>query len=201
MPTFVRRVLPSVAALLLLAPVHGAAQTPENVPGAGVWGVHFTLFDDDGSRIFGVSRMMSDRIKLGLELDLSYVSIEDEVEGPFGDDVTLEQYAVRPTFTWYGLRNEVVSPFLRGAVRYGWSSAKGTSSGIREIASQVVGGTAAVGAEWYPLRWLGVSGFTGFQVTRTEEEIISDTDRLVRDRTTWSYATFRSGLNLTFYFR
>lgn len=195
---------PAAVVLLILLGLSGARPgvlDGQTVPRTGDWSLGFVLFDDDGGNDFGVDRMMTDRLKLGIVGSVANSTVEDEVEAPLGDDATVRSYSVGPVVTWYGTRDLPVSPFLRAAASVGWANLVGTSSGIREIASLSLAGSVAAGAEWYPIRWLGVSAHTGLQYVRSNEEIVSDSDRLVRDRVVEQFRTFRSGLVVSYYFR
>jgi hypothetical protein len=60
-------------------------------------------------------------------------------------------------------------------------------------------GSLSLGAEWYPLRYLSIGGHAGLQWLR--DDVDSAANGIVRDRTTTSWGTFRSGLEVQFYFR
>ena len=67
----------------------------------------------------------------------------------------------------------------------------------------LIGGffAVAVGAEWYPIRWLGVGGHTGLVWQRTDTEAINDNSGNSFEGATKNLRTFRSGLMVNFYFR
>jgi hypothetical protein len=57
----------------------------------------------------------------------------------------------------------------------------------------------SIGAEWYPIRYLGIGAHAGLQWLN--ESYDSTAGNVIRDRSTTTWGTFRSGLELHFYFR
>ena len=68
------------------------------------------------------------------------------------------------------------------------------------MATFTVQGSVAIGAEWFPLKGIGVSGHTGFQYSREKMDRRNENDQLL-ERTTINYGSFRSSLVFSFYFR
>ena len=60
-------------------------------------------------------------------------------------------------------------------------------------------GSLSIGAEWYPIRYLGIGAHAGLQLL--QESFDSVANDVSRDRSTTTWGTFRSGLELHFYFR
>ena len=71
---------------------------------------------------------------------------------------------------------------------------------IQQEETSIWAASLGIGAEWFALRQLSVSGYTGLQISReTRERREDDGDRV--DRTTKNAGTFRSALTVAFYFR
>ena len=72
---------PTVAfALLLVLPILGHAQEqgPRTAPEKGDWSISLGLFEVDNGINFGAYRLFSDRVKLGLEVEVSYAGADSD---------------------------------------------------------------------------------------------------------------------------
>ena len=98
-------------------------------------------------------------------------------------------------------RDTPVSPYLRGKFAVGWNDNELIIQGDQQQYQDIftIQGSLSLGAEWYPLRYLSVGGHAGLQWVR--DTVDSASNNIVRERTSTSWGTFRSGLELNFYFR
>jgi hypothetical protein len=197
----------SLAALVLaFLPAAVCAQsgpsTP-SVPVAGDWSVSASLFTSSTGSVFTVGRMLSDRLALGMELDLRSIDSEETVDASVisRGDATSTDYTIGPTIKWYGSRDTPVSPYLRAKIALGWDDEELIIQDEVQRVEDVFRyqGSLSIGAEWYPIRFLGVGAHAGLQWLR--ESYDSVTGDVIRDRSTTTWGTFRSGLELHFYFR
>jgi hypothetical protein len=188
--------------ILLLCPTAISAQE-DGLPRAGDWSVAASLFTSDTGSVFGIGRMITDRLALGLELDLHGSDAEETVVSNFTSrgTATNSEHSIGPTAKWYGTRDTPVSPFVRAKIAFGWDDSELIIQDQQQQYSDafVIQGSVALGAEWYPLRYLSVGGHAGLQWLR--ETVDSSANGISRDRTTTSWGTFRSGLELNYYFR
>lgn len=192
--------------LLVLAPAAIRAQpsrADSPVPVAGDWTVAASLFTSDTGSVFSVGRMLTDRLSLGLELDLRSTDSEETLQASVESrgEATSTDHTIGPTVKWYGTRDTPVSPYLRAKVAFGWDDEELFIQGERQRYEDLfrIQASLSLGAEWYPLRFLGVGGHAGFQWLR--DTVDSEANDVARDRTTTTWGTFRSGLELNFYFR
>jgi hypothetical protein len=149
--------------------------------------------------------MTTNRLLLGLEVNLQAADIEEEVNrATLGLDSRVEDrdFAIGPVVKWYGTGIGPVTPFLRLRGLFGQGSRQITVADepFREIDSSILAGALSIGAEWFPIRQLSLSGHTGFEYTRqTLERVDFDGDTVEQSRD--DFGTFRSALAVTFYFR
>lgn len=200
--------LPSLPALLAVAVLLLLAASPplqgQTAP-RGSWSVGLPLFESGTGTVFNLGRMMTDRLHLGVEVDLRAAELEDDANQPSaGIDTLVENwdFALGPVIRWYGAPAGPVTPFLRARGLVGWGSQDVTlaTERVREDDTSVLAASLGIGAEWFPLRQLSVSGYTGIQASRNDlERVDADGDRV--DRRTVNVGTFRSALTLSFYFR
>lgn len=194
-------------ALLLLLPIlgHAQEQAPRTAPEKGDWSISLGLFDADDGINFGVYRLFSDRLKLGLEVEVSYAGSDSDIflaEGTINAQVVNWTANVGPSVWWYLTDLGPITPFLRAKTTLGWSLSKVElqDSRLSEEQSSSKSGSVALGAEWFPVRRLGVAGYTGLQFIRTSVKELNTDDTVLLERTRWNYRTFRSGLMVNFYF-
>lgn len=187
--------------IALAVPAQLWGQGPEK----GDWSVGILLFTDDTGTVFNVGRQWTDRLHIGLEVDLREASVEDEVtDVSLGVDtrVAASDFLAGPVAKWYGRSLGPVVPFIRGRVVAGWGDQVFEQAGVerwREDTFQVAA-SLGIGAEWFPMRQISFSGYTGIQTSRSVEERVFPDGRSA-ERTTVNSGTFRSALSISFYFR
>ena len=188
-----------MALLALPSAVH--AQAPER----GTWSVGLPLFTEDVGSVLNGGLMATDRLHLGLEVNLRAAQVEEEVNRTtlgLNSEVEATDFAFGPVVKWYGSGIGPVVPFLRLRGLWGRGTQQITVGGdpFREIDTTVLAGGLSLGAEWFPIRQLSLSGHTGLEYSReTFERIDFDGDVIERSRD--DLRTFRSALAVTFYFR
>lgn len=177
------------------------AQAPEQ----GTWSVGLPLLTEDVGAVFNAGFMATSRLQVGLEIDFQAAEVEQEVNRPtlgFNSAVETQDLAFGPVLKWYGSGIGPVIPFLRFRGLIGWGNEQITveDQPFRETDTTILGGALGIGAEWFPIRQLSLSGYTGFDYTRqTLERLDFDGDAI--ERTGSDFGTFRSALTVTFYFR
>jgi hypothetical protein len=167
--------------------------------------VGLPLFTENVGSVFNLGFMLTSRLLLGLEVNLQAAEIEEEVNrGTLSLDSRIEDrdFAFGPVLKWYGTDVGPVTPFLRLRGLFGTGSQQITleEEVFREIDTRVLAATLSIGAEWFVIRQLSLSGHTGFEYSRqTLERRDFDGDIIERSRD--DLGTFRSALAVTFYFR
>lgn len=194
---------------VLLASLLIAAVVPANLraqgPDKGDWSIGILLFTDDTGTVFNVGRQWTDRLHIGVEVDLREASIEDEVtDVSLGVDtrVAASDFLVGPVAKWYGRSMGPVLPFIRGRVVAGWGDQVFEQAGVERWSDDTfqVAASLGIGAEWFPMRQISFSGYTGIQTSRAVQERVYPDGRSA-ERTTVNSGTFRSALSISFYFR
>lgn len=188
----------SPASLRAQAGADGAA-----VPVAGDWTLAASLFEPDTGSLFGIGRMLTDRLAVGLELDLRDTDSEETLESNITTrgQARSTDHTIGPTLRWYGSRDTPVSPYLRAKMAFGWDDDELIIQGDQQQYQDLftLQASLSLGAEWYALRYLSVSGQAGIQWRR--DTVDSAANGVSRDRSTTTWGTFRSGLALNFWFR
>lgn len=199
--THIRRAL--LAFLLLAAALPGQllGQGPEK----GDWSVGILLFTNDTGTVFNAGRQWTDRLHIGVEVDLREASIEDDVtDVSLGVDtrVAASDFLVGPVAKWYGRAVGPVVPFLRGRLVAGWGDQVFEQAGVEQWQEDTfqVAASLGIGAEWFPMRQVSFSGYTGIQTSRAVRERVYPSGAKA-ERTTLNSGTFRSALSISFYFR
>lgn len=191
---------------LVLAALGGSPERVEaQAPERGSWSIGLPLLTENVGSVLNVGFMATSRLQVGLEVDLQAAEAEQDVNRPtLGFNSTLEStdIAVGPTLRWYGSGVGPVVPFLRFRGLYGWGKEKITigDEPFRETDTRVLAGSLSIGAEWFPIRQLSVSGHTGLEVSRSTFER-EDFDGDLIEQTRNQTGTFRSALAVHFYFR
>ena len=192
-----------LTAAVLPAPCVAQTGSEPSVPVAGDWTIAASLFEPDAGSLFGLGRMFTDRLAVGLELDLRDTDSRETVESNITTrgEARSTDHTVGPFVKWYGARDTPVSPYLRGKLALGWDDGELIIQGDQQQYQDLftVQASLSLGAEWYALRYLSVSGHAGFQWRR--DTIDSSANGVMRDRETTTWGTFRSGLELNFWFR
>jgi hypothetical protein len=167
--------------------------------------VGLPLFTENVGSVLNIGFMTTDRLLLGLEVNLRAAEIEEEVnQAELGLNSSVEDrdFAFGPVVKWYGSGIGPVTPFLRLRGLYGRGSRQVTleDEPFREIDTSIAAAALSIGAEWFPIRQLSLSGHTGFEYSReTLERVDFDGDTIDQERN--DFGTFRSALAVTFYFR
>ena len=199
--THIRRAL--LAFLLLAAALPGQllGQGPEK----GDWSVGILLFTNDTGTVFNAGRQWTDRLHIGVEVDLREASIEDDVTDVslgVATRVAASDFLVGPVAKWYGRAVGPVVPFLRGRLVAGWGDQVFEQAGVEQWQEDTfqVAASLGIGAEWFPMRQVSFSGYTGIQTSRAVRERVYPSGAKA-ERTTLNSGTFRSALSISFYFR
>ena len=149
--------------------------------------------------------MMGDRFNAGLELEYRRGDGEETLDAQVvtRGEAESSTLAIGPSVKYYGLRSGPVSPYLRGKFQVGWTDSELTQNDqlLQDSESFTIQGSVAIGAEWYPVRQLALGFHTGFQYLHTTTDITDNVANLTRDRSTDTFGTFRSGIELHLFFR
>lgn len=185
----------------LVTPSTAMAQVPAE---PGSISIAASLFTDDDGSVLGVWYLLGSRLNLGLEVELNRATSEETVTSPSTKNDGLaetESWTVGPAVKWYGRVDGPVIPYLRAKVAYGESANELQLRG--EIDSEGSSSTflvsGALGAEWFPIPQLSVGAHAGLFWQR--REVDTRNSQVRRDRTDTNWATFRSGIELFYYFR
>ena len=191
--------------LLLIALISRPGGVHAQAPEQGTWSVGLPLFTENVGSVLNAGFMATSRLHVGLEVNLQAAEVEQDVNRPtlgFNSKVETKDFAFGPVLKWYGSGVGPVTPFLRLRGLIGWGSEQITIEGqpFRETDTSILAAALAIGAEWFPIRQLSLSGHTGFDYThQTLERLDFDGDLI--ERTGTNFGTFRSALTVTFYFR
>jgi hypothetical protein len=188
-----------VAAFALGQPLH--AQGPEK----GDFSVGILLFTAETGTVMNIGRQWTDRLHIGVELDYRGASIHQEVTNvALGVEtrVSRHDFALGPVVRWYGTPVGPVVPFLRVRAIAGWGDEKFEQAGAEQLREETntLAASVGIGAEWFPMRQISLSGYTGLQVSRVKTDRIFPTGEFATQKTINS-GTFRSALSISFYFR
>jgi hypothetical protein len=176
-------------------PTGAQAQEPradgrETPAAVGDYVLSFEL-PEGGGPGFGMGFQTSTRTRLGFFLrgQWNRSDYEDTTTGAEG---TSRSWSVEggPELRVYGLQARRVLPFLHLAAAGGYGEAPDEST------QTLVRGEVGFGAEWFPVRSVGISGQTGLGIRRTRAEPGTSGPTT----TGLSAELFRSGLSLNLYF-
>jgi hypothetical protein len=197
-------VLPALC--LLVTTTGGAPKALDGqAPEQGTWSVGLPLFTEEVGSVLNAGFMATSRLLVGLEVDLQSAAVEQDVNRPtvgFNSRVESQDFAIGPVLKWYGGDVGPLVPFLRLRGLIGWGTEQITveEEPFRETDTTILAASLAIGAEWFPIRQLSLSGYTGFDYShRTLERLEFDGDLI--ERTGTDFGTFLSALAVTFYFR
>lgn len=191
--------LSAVLALVLVSPAR--AQGPEK----GDFSVGLLLFTAQTGTVMNIGRQWTDRLHVGIELDLRDASVHQEVTSvALGVETRVSNYdvALGPVLRWYGTPVGPVVPFLRVRGIAGWGGQKLEQAGAEQWREEtnVLATSVGIGAEWFPMRQVSFSGYTGLQASRTKTDRIFPSGEFATQKTV-NTGTFRSGVSISFYFR
>jgi hypothetical protein len=173
----------TVVLALLVMPISLASQAPpgEAPSRSGDWTISFAIAGlltggAQSSGTFGLSRMVSGRLALGLGMSLAKTSnstVLDETAVPpaeFTSDSL--RHRLGPIVKWYLGPGRAVRPFLETSIGRQWDRGTQVFRGDTVAESRGAGWDilAAIGAEWSPAAWVGISGQTGYRYQRSRTE-------------------------------
>lgn len=197
-----RPLLAAVALALFAGALHPLhAQAPEK----GNYSVAILLFTDETGTVVNFGRQWTDRLFVGVELDLREASVEEEVTNPsLGVDtrVANSDFAIGPVARWYGSPLGPVVPFFRLRGLVGWGDRTFEQVGIQVYNDDItrLAASAGIGAEWFPMDQVSISGYTGLQVSHEVVERTFNSGESIK-QTRFNSGTYRSALSISFYFR
>jgi hypothetical protein len=153
---------------------------------------------------FGAWEMVGPRTNLGITLTVAVDGSESDGGAGGGTDASTS-VSLGANVKQYVMPPRDVTPFLLGSVAIGGVFSRRDRSDGFEDSSRGMNGNvrAAVGAEWFPVRRMSLSGFTGFtlNVTRgTIEQTWPDGTEIDGEASYVSFRTFTSALWLQIYF-
>lgn len=188
-----------VVAFALGRPTH--AQEPEK----GDFSVSLLLFTSQTGTVMNLGRQWTDRLHIGIELDLRNASVHQEVTDiSLGVEtrVSNHDFALGPVAKWYGTPVGPVVPFLRLRGLAGWGGQKLELAGAEQWREKTntLAASLGIGAEWFPMRQISFSGYTGLQASRLKLDRIFPNGEFAT-QTTVNTGSFRSGVSISFYFR
>jgi len=164
----------------------GRAPAPTPV---GDYVMSFSL-PSGGGPGFGLGHQWSPRTRIQFNVAVDWEQQDTEVvEGV--PAVRTRELSIEggPELRIYGLLDRPVLPFFHLTAFGGYEESSLDPSALR------FGGEVGVGAEWFPLRGVGISGQSGFRLSRT-----SPREDVGASVTTLRGGLFRSGLSLNLYF-
>ena len=184
------------ACLLLLSPVWGSAQESANVPEPGSYGFSFDLPSGGGTG-FGIRRMMSPSSNLGVSIVVGYR--KDDSERPAEPDETRTSWSIglRPDLRLYRRNARSVLPFLSLEAEVGYN--KQTADEF-EASGFKLGMGVGVGAEWFPLEEMSISGSTGVNIAYRRRTTAADILEQSLTDSALVVGLFQSALQLSLYF-
>lgn len=188
---------------LLVSPL--AAQTRDRFVASGDWSLSFSLEVttlSTSSASFGLWRMMSGRLNLGLGVDLGGSRTSNGVEGD-SVDYTQTGWSVRiePAAKLYLKAPRTVGPylFLASGPQFTWGSSS-TSTGEELAGNRTIGlGTVGgIGVDWFPVHWFSAGARTGVRLDI--RHFREDAPSRVRHLNQVTAQTFSSNILIHVYF-
>lgn len=196
----IRTLAAALVASTLVLPRASSAQNPAD---PGSLSLAASLFTDDVGSVIGVWYLAGSRLNLGLEVEANRSRSEEMVRTPGTQSdglATSSTWTVGPVVKWYGRSTGPVVPYLRA--KAAWGREDDELEILDEVESEgeatrlLISG--ALGAEWFPISNLSIGAHAGVLWQRREVE--SRNGQVERDRTDTNWATFRSGIELFYYF-
>jgi hypothetical protein len=183
-----------------------ADTTPRTSLQKGTWSLSFqapVYGSGGGSGEFGVWEMVGSRTNLGFTLIVGVSGVDYEGDRDQTDATTtvgvglnLRRYVVEP---------REVTPYVQGTASIGGSySRRDDSAGYSSEDRGVdVGLSAAVGAEWFPVRRMSVAGHTGFGISMRrfeQHQEAPDGKEFDQDGSSMHFRSFTTALTVQIYF-
>jgi hypothetical protein len=173
----------------------------------GTWSLSFVPpgYSGSGERTeFGAWEMVGPRTNLGITLAVAVDGSESDGGGGGGTDATT-LVSLGASVKQYVMAPRDVTPFLLGGIAIGGVfTRRDRSDGFEESSRGMNGNVrAAVGAEWFPVRRMSLSGFTGFSLNVTRADIDQtwpDETEIEGEASYFSFRSFTSALWLQIYF-
>jgi hypothetical protein len=173
----------------------------------GTWSLSFVPpgYSGSGERTeFGAWEMVGPRTNLGITLAVGVDGYETEGGGGGGTEASTS-VSLGATVKQYVMAPRDVTPFLLGSVAIGGAfTRRDRDDGYDESSRAVIGNVrAAVGAEWFPVRRMSLSGFTGFVLNASRfdvEQTWPDGKEIDGEGSNLSFRSFTSALWLQIYF-
>ncbi len=174
-------------AVLAVQPLALSGQSRSVLPDVGSHAISFSL-PSGGGGAFGIRKMLSARTNGGIDLSLSVNHAKTGTAG-VTNSATTTTVSVRPGARLYHASAGPVAPFLHlyGLVSY--------LNGPNDMWALGGGGGVGVGAEWFPLEHMSISGYTGLDAMVQHEH---DAGGTTADQTLLRAATSVLSLNLYF---
>jgi hypothetical protein len=209
-----RLFLTAAAAVLLAAPARAqeapadtTAGDPTYGPRKGAWSLSFTAPGYAlGERVeLGVWEMVGARTNLGLTLEVAVYGGERDGDGGGDQDLANTSVGLGLNARRYLAMSRPVMPYLQGRVfgrgSYSRREGDGPAKDVNRVATAGVEGV--LGAEWFPVRHVSLSGHTGLRFSRTtQDQEVQDPQGNEYEVSTreMGFQTFTSALALQIYF-
>jgi len=174
-------------AMLFLGVGLGQAQEARAIPEPGRYGLSFRLPEGGGTG-FGIRRIMTERINLGLEITFDYAWAETRGE-PLDLKSSGRSMGIHPDLRFYLRTTGRIVPFLMVAAGIDHAKSPTDESFLGYL------GRAGIGAEWFPVDRVSVVGSTGVGMTYSHLERTQN-----RERNNFDLTMFRSAITLNLYF-
>lgn len=184
-----------------------ADTTPRTSLQKGTWSLSFVPpgYGGSGERTeFGAWEMVGPRTNLGITLAVSVDGSDTEGSAGGGTDASTS-VSLGASVKQYVMAPRDVTPFLLGGVAIGGAfTRRDRADGFEESSRGMTGNVrAAVGAEWFPVRRMSLSGFTGFTLNATRadvEQTWPGGEEIDGEASYFSFRSFTSALWLQIYF-
>lgn len=177
-------------ALLLWGPASLAAQAESVTPSEGSYGLWFSLPDGGGAGL-GVRKMLSSTTNFGIGVVFGFRWEDVDIPAGPQDARTSVSVGLRPDVRLYRSTSGRVIPFLALGGRFAYQK----QSGAFDAWAVDFGTDVGIGAEWFPVDDMSVSGATGVEVLyRHATNGGGGTNR------SFALSVFRSELSINLYF-
>lgn len=177
--------------LLLGASEAAVGQDASRAPEDGSYGVFFDLPSGGGTG-FGLRKMLSPSANLGLGILVDYRWDERERTGEPTRSGEIWRIGVRPDVRLYKGGTGSVLPFLALAAEAAFTE---NDEGPFSRSGLDLGGSVGIGAEWFPVSGMSVSGSTGAEVVFRRQDLDPETSSR-----SFVLRLFRSALAFNLYF-
>lgn len=180
----------ALAATLAAAPAAGAQATAgENALRPGASSINVGVSPDPS---VGYWRMLSGRTALGV------VGSVQAIRDSAGDDELSRTFVtVSPQVKHYHSTEGAILPYLHGALLASVADL-GSSTPESDDRRTVLGGTAALGLDWFPVRRVSVGGHAGLGLLRASSSI-GGADGDDFESVNWSLQTFTAAIQVQLY--